>query len=89
MEAAKPIIFSARRPAALVYPLAAVTEIGGVLIILTTHGSIGWFICAAPLIALVVTGALVRPRIELTREGIVQRQYPFSVLTKWDVIDHF
>jgi hypothetical protein len=83
-----PIVFRARRPAALVYPLAAVTETAGVLTLLATHSTIGWFMVAAPAFALLTTGVLVRPRIDLTREGIVQRQYPFSVLTKWDVIDH-
>jgi hypothetical protein len=85
----RPVIFHARRPAALVYPLAAVTVSAGILTIAITHSSIGWFMLAAPAAALLATGALVRPRIELTSDGIVQRQYPFSVLTKWDVIDHF
>jgi hypothetical protein len=85
----KPIIFRARRPAALVYPLAGVTVTAGVLTIAITHSTIGWVMLAAPAVALLSTGVLVRPRIELTRDGILQRQYPFSVLTRWDVIDHF
>ncbi|MFN2450753.1 MAG: hypothetical protein ABR541_00175 [Candidatus Dormibacteria bacterium] len=79
------IIFPARRPAALVVPLAAVTELGGAIIILTEHSSIGWFICAAPLVTLLATAAQ-RPTLELTREGLVQRQYPYSALTRWETI---
>jgi len=40
----------------------------------------------APAVALLVTGVLLRPALELTREGLLQRQYPFSSLTRWDVI---
>jgi hypothetical protein len=80
------VLFRARRPAALVVPLAAVTEVGGVLCLLN-GATIGWFICAAPAFALITTGLLLRPTLELTREGLVQRQYPFSTLTKWEVIE--
>lgn len=80
-------IFGARRPTALVVPLALVTETAGVACLLT-GATIGWFICFAPLAALLLTGAVVRPTLELTREGILQRQYPFSSLTRWETIDH-
>ena len=80
------IVFRARRPAALVVPLAAVTEVGGVLCLLN-GATIGWFICAAPAVALLATGLVLRPSLELTREGLLQRQYPFSSLTRWEVID--
>jgi hypothetical protein len=82
------IIFRARRPVALVLPLALVTEAGGI-ICLVAGATIGWFIVAAPLIALISTGAALRPALELTRDGLVQRQYPFSSLTRWDVVDRF
>lgn len=80
------VVFAARRPAALVVPLAAVTEVAGILFVLN-GATIGWFVCAAPVVALLFTGALLRPTLELTREGLLQRQYPFSSLTRWDVID--
>jgi hypothetical protein len=80
------VVFRARRPAALVVPLAIVTEVGGVLCLLN-GATIGWFICAAPLVALGMTGLILRPTLELTREGVLQRQYPFSTLTRWEVID--
>ena len=78
--------FRARRPAVLVLPLAAVTELAGVLC-LVNGATIGWFVCAAPAVALVATGLVLRPSLELTREGLLQRQYPFSSLTRWEVID--
>ena len=81
------VLFKARRPAALVLPLAMVTEAGGI-ICLVAGATIGWFIVAAPLATLLVTAMLFRPSLELTRDGLVQRQYPFSSLTRWDAIDH-
>ena len=80
------IVFRARRPVALVLPLLAVTEIAGVICLLI-GATIGWFIIAAPLIGLVTTAVILRPALELTRDGLVQRQYPYSSLTRWDVID--
>lgn len=81
------IVFGARRPAILVVPLALLTETAGVLFLLN-GATIGWFVIAAPVVALLFTGVLLRPSLELTREGLLQRQYPFSSLTRWDVIDH-
>jgi hypothetical protein len=78
------LVFPARRPTALVVPLALVTEVAGVLCLLN-HAPIGWFVCAAPVVALITTGAQ-RPTLELTREGLLQRQYPFFSLTRWDVV---
>ena len=80
------VVFKARRPAALVLPLAAVTEAAGI-VCLVAGATIGWFIVAAPAATLLITALLFRPALELTRDGLVQRQYPFSSLTRWDVID--
>jgi hypothetical protein len=80
------VVFRARRPAALVVPLALVTEVAGVLFLLN-GATIGWFVCAAPAFALVTTGLILRPTLELTREGLLQRQYPFSTLTRWEVVE--
>jgi len=82
------LVFRARRPAALVVPLAAVTEVAGVLFVLA-GATIGWFVMAAPVAALLFTGVLLRPTLELTREGLVHRQYPFSQLNPWEVIEGF
>ncbi|MEO8897234.1 MAG: hypothetical protein ABI352_06565 [Candidatus Dormibacter sp.] len=80
------VVFRARRPAVLVIPLAAVTETAGILFLLN-GATIGWFVCAAPAVALIATGLILRPSLELTREGLLQRQYPFSSLTRWEVIE--
>ena len=80
------VVFRARRPAALVVPLALITEVAGELFI-ANGAPIGWFVCAAPVFALITTGLILRPTLELTREGLLQRQYPFSSLTRWEVID--
>jgi hypothetical protein len=82
------LIFRARRPAALVVPLAALTEAAGVVFVIA-GATIGWFVIAAPIAALLFTGVLLRPTLELTREGLVQRQYPFSVLNPWEAISGF
>ena len=79
------VVFKARRPAALVLPLALVTELAGV-VCLVAGATIGWFIVAAPVVTLVVTALMFRPTLELTREGLLQRQYPFSSLTRWESI---
>ena len=80
------IVFRARRPVALVIPLLAVTEIAGVVCLLI-GATIGWFVMAAPVIGLVTTAVVVRPSLELTRDGLVLRQYPYSSLTRWDAIE--
>lgn len=79
------VVFRARRPAALVLPLAAITEVAGALC-LVAGATIGWFILAAPLVALVLTGLILTPTLEITREGMLHRQYPFSSLTRWEAI---
>lgn len=79
------VVFKARRPAALVLPLAVVTEAAGI-ICLVAGATIGWFIVAAPVVTLLVTALMFRPTLELTRDGLVQRQYPFSSLTRWESI---
>jgi hypothetical protein len=82
------LVFRARRPAALVVPLAAVTEIAGILFVIN-GATIGWFVIAAPILALLFTGVLLRPTLELTREGLVHRQYPFTQLNPWEAIAGF
>ena len=80
------VVFRARRPTLLVLPLALLTITAGVVCLLA-GATIGWFIVAAPAVALLVTGVLLRPALELTREGLLQRQYPFTSLTRWEVIE--
>jgi hypothetical protein len=80
------VVIPARRPAALVLPFAAFSETAGVLLTLFWSTTIGLVWCAAPVGALLIT-TLIRPTLELTRDGLLQRQYPFSSLTRWEVID--
>lgn len=82
------VVFRARRPALLVVPLAAITETAGLLFVLN-GATIGWFVMAAPVAALLFTGVLLRPTLELTRDGLVHRQYPFSQLNPWELIAGF
>ncbi len=82
------VVFPARRPALLVVPLAAITETAGVIFLLQGITSLGIIAMLAPAFALLLTGFVLRPTLELTREGLLQRQYPFTSLTKWEVIDN-
>jgi hypothetical protein len=82
------VVIPARRPAALVLPFAIFSEVAGVFLLLEVSTTIGAIWCAAPAAALLSTGLLFRPTLELTRDGLLQRQYPFSSLTRWESIDH-
>ncbi len=81
--------FPARRPPGLVYTLLVVTEAAGVITLLTVHATIGWAICAAPFFALLVTGAIVRPAIQISGTAIIQRQYPFVATVPFSRIASF
>ena len=62
-------------------------RVAGVICLLI-GGTIGWFIMAAPVVGLGVAEMfVVRPALELTRDGLVFRQYPYSGLARWDVIE--
>lgn len=81
--------FPARRPPSLVYTLLIVTEAAGIITLLTVHATIGWAMCAAPFFALLVTGAIVRPAIQITPTAIIQRQYPFVATVPFTKIASF
>ena len=81
----EPVVFRARRPAALVIPLGLITEVAGVLCLLS-GATIGWFIMAAPVITLAVTALLFRPSLEMNSEGIIQKQHPFVSKLKWETV---
>lgn len=76
----------ARLPWALFLPLAAVTEVGGVLLLITGRG-IGWAAIAAPLIGFVAMRGPVRPRFEFSDEGVIFRRSGKSPLLPWEEID--
>ena len=85
-EAQAARIVNARVPWALFLPLAALTEAGGVVLLLTGHG-IGWAALAAPLIGLVVMRGPVRPRFEFRQDGVVFRKSASSPVLPWEEIE--
>jgi hypothetical protein len=78
-------VINARMPWALFLPLASVTELGGILLLLGGRG-IGWAAVAAPIIGFVAMRGPVRPRFEFMEEGVVFRRSGKSPLLPWDEI---
>ena len=78
-------VVNARFPWALFLPLAGVTEVGG-LVLLLSGRSIGWAAIAAPLVGFVAMRGPVRPRFEFTDDGVVFRRSGKSPLLPWEEI---
>lgn len=78
-------VVNARFPWVLFLPLAAVTEVGGIVLILTGRG-IGWAAIAAPLVGFIAMRGPVRPRFEFTDEGVTMRKSAGSPMLPWDEI---
>jgi len=76
-------VINARLPWALFLPLASVTELGGILLLLGGRG-IGWAAVAAPIIGFVAMRGPVRPRFEFMEEGVIFRRSGKSPLLPWD-----
>jgi hypothetical protein len=76
---------NARFPWALFLPLAGVTELGGLLLLLSGR-TIGWAAIAAPLVGFFAMRGPVRPRFEFTNEGVIFRRSDKSPLLPWDEI---
>jgi hypothetical protein len=76
---------NARFPWALFLPLAGVTELGGLLLLLSGR-SIGWAAIAAPLVGFFAMRGPVRPRFEFLNEGVIFRRSDKSPLLPWDEI---
>jgi hypothetical protein len=76
---------NARFPWALFAPLAGVTELGGILLLLAGRG-IGWAAIAAPLVGFVAMRGPVRPRFEFSDDGVIFRRSGQSPLLPWDEI---
>jgi len=81
----RPLIVNARFPWVLFLPLASVTELGGVILILSGRG-IGWAAIAAPLIGFFTMRGPVRPRFEFTNDGVTFRKSSKSPILPWDEI---
>lgn len=79
-------VVNARFPWVLFTPLAAVTEVGGVLLLATGRG-IGWAAIAAPLVGFLAMRGPVRPRFEFSADGVIFRKSAKSPILPWDEID--
>ena len=76
---------NARFPWALFAPLAGITELGGILLLLAGRG-IGWAAIAAPLVGFVAMRGPVRPRFEFSDDGVIFRRSGQSPLLPWEEI---
>ena len=61
------------------------TELGGLILLLSGHG-IGWAAVLAPIIGLLAMRGPVRPRFEFMEEGVIFRRSGKSPLLPWDEI---
>lgn len=78
-------VVNARVAWALFLPLAAVTELGGILLVLSGRG-IGWAAVAAPAVGFFAMRGPVRPRFEFTPDGVTFRKSGKSPILPWDEI---
>src|SRR5260370_30797226 len=78
-------VVEARLPWALFLPLAGVTEVGGIVLLLSGRG-IGWAAVLAPIIGFLTMRGPVRPRFEFMEEGVIFRRSGKSPLLPWDEI---
>jgi hypothetical protein len=79
------VVVNARMPWALFVPLATVTELGGIVLLLAGRG-IGWAAVAAPLVGFLTMRGPVRPRFEFMEDGVIFRRSGKSPLLPWDEI---
>lgn len=77
---------NARFPWVLFLPLATITELGGIVLLLTGRG-IGWAAIAAPVVGFLAMRGPVRPRFEFNDDGVIFRRSGKSPLLPWDEID--
>ena len=80
-------IVNARFPWVLFLPLATITEVGGVILLLTGRG-IGWAAIVAPAIGFLAMRGPVRPRFEFSDDGVIFRRSGKSPILPWDEIDN-
>ncbi len=78
-------VVNARMPWTLFLPLAGVTELGGVILLLNGRG-IGVAAIVAPIIGFLAMRGPVRPRFEFMEEGVIFRRSGKSPLLPWDEI---
>ena len=78
-------VVNARFPWALFMPLAAITEVGGILLLMS-GSSVGWAAVAAPIVGFLAMRGPVRPRFEFSDDGVIFRRSGQSPLLPWDEI---
>src|SRR3979411_2844516 len=78
-------VVKARLPWALFLPHDGVTELGGIILLLSGRG-IGWAAVLAPIIGFFAMRGPVRPRFEFMQEGVIFRRSGKSPLLPWDEI---
>jgi hypothetical protein len=78
-------VVNARFPWTLFLPLATMTEVGGIVLLLTGRG-IGWAAIVAPLVGFLAMRGPVRPRFEFSEDGVIFRRSGKSPLLPWDEI---
>jgi hypothetical protein len=77
---------NARFPWVLFLPLATITEVGGVVLLITGRG-IGWAAMAAPLVGFLAMRGPVRPRFEFSDDGVIFRRSGKSPILPWEEIE--
>jgi len=82
------MIIRARRPWAMFLPFATLTVLGGALLLLTGR-EIGLWFLLAPLVAMGFMGLAIRPRFELSRDGVVFRKAARPSLLRWEEVEVF
>src|SRR6202140_5659430 len=78
-------VVNARVPWTLFLPLASITELGG-LALLISGRTIGWAAVMAPVIGFLAVRGPVGPRFEFMEEGVIFRRSGKSPLLPWDEI---
>jgi hypothetical protein len=78
-------VVNARFPWVLFLPLAGITELGGLLLLVTGRG-IGWAALLAPLVGFLAMRGPVRPRFEFMDAGVIFRRSGQSPLLPWEEI---
>jgi hypothetical protein len=76
-------VVNARMPWALFLPLASMTELGGIILLLSGRG-IGWAAVVAPVIGFLAMRGPVRPRFEFSEDGVIFRRSGKSPLLPWE-----
>ncbi|HEY9287402.1 MAG TPA: hypothetical protein VIT43_05205 [Candidatus Dormibacteraeota bacterium] len=77
---------NARFPWVLYLPLASLTVLGGIILLVAGRG-IGWAAIVAPVIGFLAMRGPVRPRFEFSGDGVIFRRSGKSPLLPWDEIE--